>query len=250
MAGDTTRTADELTTAIRSLVERALESRTRDEIAARGRELATTIADTASAAAERASVAAGEAWRDSAPQRREAAKSARKMSRQALAWGRSTWKRRVGPTVRDAWDGRAASLAAAGIAVPTSRQLAKEARKRFRIQQREERRWRTFFLGVVIGAIGGAVVALLTAPRPGREVRDELAQRAREAATNAGEWAPLFQRSPGEELRTETAAAIEETKAPQLERSHRSRGNGSPAPDLGSPAPELEDSPQEPGEPT
>lgn len=243
MAGDPSRTADELTTAIRSLVERALESRTRDEIAARGRELATTIAGTASAAAERASVAAGEAWRDSAPQRKEAAKSARKMSRQALAWGSSTWKRRVGPAVRDAWDGRAASLAAAGIAVPTSRQLAKEARKRFRLQQREDRRWRTFFLGVVIGAIGGAVVALLTAPRPGREVRGELAQRAREAASNAGEWAPLFQRSSGEELATETGSEPGEAVAPPMQRSRRSHGNGSPAPDLEAPA-------QEPGEPS
>ena len=242
MAGDPSRTADELTTAIRSLVERALESRTRDEIAARGRELATTIADTASAAAERASVAAGEAWRDSAPQRKEAAKSARKMSRQALAWGRSNWKRRFGPAVRDAWDGRAAALAAAGIAVPTSRQLAKEAKKRLRLQRREERRWRTFFFGMLIGAIGGAVVALLTAPRPGREVRDELAQRARDAASNAGEWAPLFQRAPGEEIRMETGEAAE-TVAPPMERTRRSRGNGSPAP-------ELEASPPEPGEPT
>lgn len=242
MAGEPSKTADELTTAIRSVVDRALESQTREQIAIRGRELASTIADTASAAAERASIAAGEAWRDSAPQRKEAAKSARKMSGKALAWGRSTWKRRVGPAVRDAWDGRAAALAAAGIAVPTSRQLAKEAQKRLRLQRREERRWRTFFLGVVVGAIAGAVVALLTAPRPGREVRDELAQRARDAATNAGEWAPLFQRSPGEEIRTEPTAETAEMVAPPVERTRRSHGNGSPTP-------EMDASPQEPGEP-
>src|SRR4029077_18607627 len=78
--------------------------------------------------------------------------------------------------------------------VPASRELMDQARIRLGIRQREERRWRFFFLGLVIGAIGGAIAALLTAPGPGREVRDELASRAREAAANAGEWVPIFQR--------------------------------------------------------
>ena len=241
MARDPSKATDELTTAIRSLVERALGTRTREQIAARGRELATAIAGTAGTAAERASVMAGEAWRDSAPQRKEAARSARRMSRQALAWGRGAWKRRVGPAVRDAWDGRAAALAAAGIAVPTSRELAKQAQKRLKLQRREERRWRTFFLGVIIGAIGGAVVALLTAPRPGREVRDELAQRAREAATTAGEWAPLFQRAPEAD---QPAAVHEAAEAatPPVERNGRTVGNGFPTGEIGAIS-------QDPGEP-
>jgi hypothetical protein len=244
MAGESSKTVDELTTAIRSLVERTLDARTRDQVAARGRELATAIAGTAGEAAERASVMAGEAWRESAPQRKEAAKSARKMSRQALAWGRETWKRRLGPTVRDTWDSRAAALAAAGIAVPTSREIAKQAKKRLQFQRHEERRWRTFFLGVVLGAIGGAVVALLTAPRPGREMRDELAQRAREAASNAGEWAPLFQRTgdvPLDEAAGSTGSSTTEP-AKTVEPSRRAHGNGAPAA-------ELDASPQEPGEP-
>lgn len=241
MARDPSKATDELTTAIRSVVERALESKTREQIAARGRDLATVIAGTAGTAAERASVLAGEAWRDSAPQRKEAAKSARQMSRQAVAWGRGTWKRRVGPAVRDAWDGRAAALAAAGIAVPTSRELAKQAQKRLKLQRHEERRWRTFFLGVVLGAIAGAVVALLTAPRPGREVRDELAQRARGAATTAGEWAPLFQRTSEAD---EPAAALETAEAvtPQVEHKRRTGGNGSPTSDIGAIS-------EDPGEP-
>ncbi len=69
-----------------------------------------------------------------------------------------------------------------------------EARIRLGIQRREERHWRTFFLGVVLGAVAGAAVAILTAPRSGRETRDRLATAARDAAEGAGEWAPLFQR--------------------------------------------------------
>jgi gas vesicle protein len=82
------------------------------------------------------------------------------------------------------------------------------------MQRREEHRWRSFLLGLVIGAIAGAIAALLTAPRAGREMRDELAARARVAATTAREaattareaagsatdWVPLFQRSPDEAL--------------------------------------------------
>jgi hypothetical protein len=241
MAGEPSRTADELATAIRSLVERALESQTRDQITSRGRELASAIAGTAGAAAGRASVMAGDAWRESAPQRKEAATSARKMSRQALKWGRATWKRQVGPTVRNAWDGRAAALAAAGIAVPTSKEIAKQAQKRLRLQRREERRWRTFFLGVIIGAIAGAVVALLTAPRPGREVRDELAQRAREAASNAGVWAPLFQRTESiDDLPERRNGALEPAATPV--EGGTDKGNGAPR-SSASPFPD------EPGEP-
>ena len=58
-------------------------------------------------------------------------------------------------------------------------------------------------MGLLIGAAAGALVAILTTPKPGREMRDELAGRARDAADKAREaagasdWAPLFQRPEG-----------------------------------------------------
>jgi YtxH-like protein len=194
MASQPSKTADELTTAIRSLVDKALESQTREQIAARGREVAAALAETAGTAAERASEIANEVWRDSAPQRRDAMKSADRMRKDAFKWSRKAWLKQLQPALRNAWSRRAAAIGAASLAVPASRELVDQARIRLGIRQREERRWRFFFLGLVIGAIGGAIAALLTAPRPGREVRDELASRAREAATSAGDWVPIFQR--------------------------------------------------------
>ena len=213
MASQPSKTADELTTAIRSLVDKALESQTREQIAARSREVAAAIAETAGTAAERATEIANDMWRDSAPQRRDAVKSADRIRRDAYKWGRKAWIKQLQPALRNAWSRRAAAIGAAGLAVPASRELVDQARIRLGIRQREERRWRFFFLGLVIGAIGGAITALLTAPRPGREVRDELASRAREAANNAGEWVPIFQREAIEgsamsQSRPRTTAAI------------------------------------------
>jgi hypothetical protein len=194
MASQPSKTADELTTAIRSLVDKALESQTREQIAARGREVAAAIAETAGTAAERASDIASDVWRESAPQRRDAMRTAERMRRDAFKLGRRAWLKQVQPAVRNAWSRRAAAIGAAGLAVPASRELVDQARIRMGLRQREEHRWRIFFIGLVLGAIGGAIAALLTAPRPGREVRDELAARARDAANNAGEWVPIFQR--------------------------------------------------------
>jgi YtxH-like protein len=194
MASQPSKTADELTTAIRSLVDKALESQTREQIAARGREVAAAIAETAGTAAERASEIANDVWRDSAPQRRDAMKSAERMRKDAFKWSRKAWLKQLQPALRHAWSRRAAAIGAASLAVPASRELVDQARIRLGIRQREERRWRFFFLGLVIGAVGGAIAALLTAPRPGREVRDELASRARDAANNASDWVPIFQR--------------------------------------------------------
>jgi gas vesicle protein len=71
---------------------------------------------------------------------------------------------------------------------------------------------------MLIGLAAGAIVAMLTAPKPGREMRDELAikardaaEKAREAAGNA-EWVPLFQRAEANGEGTE--AAIEPADAP------------------------------------
>lgn len=209
MASQPSKTADELTTAIRSLVDKALESKTREQIAARSREVAAAIAETAGTAAEHASEIANDMWRDSAPQRRDAMKSADRMRRDAYKWGRKAWLKQLQPALRNAWSRRAAAIGAAGLAVPASRELVDQARIRLGIRQREERRWRFFFLGLLIGAVGGAIAALLTAPRPGREVRDELATRAREAANNAGEWVPIFQREGTESLPIERARPVE-----------------------------------------
>ena len=229
MASQPSKTADELTTAIRSLVDKALESQAREQIAARGREVAAAIAETAGTAAERASEIANDVWHDSAPQRREAMKSAERMRRDVFKWSRKAWLKQLQPALRNAWSRRAAAIGAAGLAVPASRELVDQARIRLGIRQREERRWRFFFLGLVIGAAGGAIAALLTAPRPGREVRDELASRAREAATNAGEWVPIFQREGIETTisRSGSSAASEaiatDETAPGVDRPPRAR---------------------------
>jgi gas vesicle protein len=254
MAKEPSRTADELTAAIRSLIDKALDAKTREEVAARGRELAASIAETAGTAAERASVAANDAWRDSAPQRKEAVKQARRMSRDALKWSRRQWINQLQPTLRKTWDKRVVTgLGAAGIAVPASKEIAAQTR-RLGITRREEHGWRMFFLGALLGAIAGVIVALLTAPRAGREMRDELATRAREAANSAGDWVPLFQRdailegaasraeSPPDrasELQSSEASALDEEQTSPT-RSHRSKGNGA-EPRADAPAPEVAD---------
>ena len=260
MASQPSKTADELTTAIRSLVDKALESQTREQIAARGREVAAAIAETAGTAAERASEIANDVWRESAPQRREAVKEAVRMHRDAFKWGRKAWLKQLQPALRNAWSRRAAAIGAAGLAVPASRELVDQARIRLGLRQREEHRWRIFFLGLVLGAIGGAIAALLTAPRPGREVRDELASRARDAATNAGEWVPIFQREAiatppinhSRNLETSSPASASETpsgaerparprkRAAESEEMTPSTSKGNGADALSAPAPEID----------
>src|SRR5439155_24371781 len=107
MASQPSKTADELTSAIRSLVDKALESQTREQIAARGREVAAAIAETAGTAAGRASDMASDMWRESAPQRRDAIKNAERMQRDALKWGRRAWLKQLQPALRNAWSRRA-----------------------------------------------------------------------------------------------------------------------------------------------
>jgi gas vesicle protein len=192
--------ADEVPTRVRSIVERVLETDVTDQIAKRGQELAKAVGQ----ATETVSQRAEEAWKESAPQRREAEKAARRASRDAARWGRRTWQRDIRPNLRDMWSRRATALAAAGAAVPASRELVDDAAVRLGIRQRrEQRHWTAFFLGLLIGAAAGALIAILTTPKPGREMRDELAGKAREAADKAREaagatdWVPLFQRPDG-----------------------------------------------------
>jgi hypothetical protein len=211
MAGVPVKTADEVTAAIRSAIDRALESDVRRRIAERGQELAGVVADATSTAAERA----GEAWRDMEPMRRDATKSMERASRDAARWSRRAWRKEVRPALKDAWRTRGASIgAAAGAAVPAGQALAVEAAQRLGLRRRERRHWRAFFIGLIVGAVGGALAALLLTPKPGRQVRQELAskgqeiaERGREAADTLAararetEWRPLFQRPDAESER-------------------------------------------------
>ena len=114
------------------------------------------------------------------------------------------------PVLRRLWNRRTAAIGSAGAAVPVARELIDDAAVRLGIRKRrEERHWGAFFAGMLVGAIAGAVAAVLTAPRAGSEIRDDLAVtargaatrakevagRAREAAATAGEWVPIFQRA-------------------------------------------------------
>lgn len=189
--------ADEVSTTVRSMVEKVLEADVKDQIAQRGRELAAAVGDATDAVSTRAS----EAWRDSAPTRREAEKAVRRAGRQAAGWSRRTWQRELRPSLSQLWSRRAAAMGAAGAAIPAGRELVEDAAARLGIRKRrEERHWTAFFFGMLLGLAAGAIVALLTAPKPGREMRDELALKARDAAEKArdaavnAEWVPLFER--------------------------------------------------------
>jgi gas vesicle protein len=209
--------ANDAATRVRSIAEKVLEADVTDQIAQRGRELSAAIGEATDAVTARAT----DAWRDSASTRQDAEKMLRRTGEDAARWGRKTWRKELEPTVRRLWSQRALAMGAAGAAIPAGRELVEDAAVRMGIKKRqEERHWATFFLGILIGAAVGAIVAMLTTPKPGREMRDELAvsardaavrargaaekatERAKEAAGGAGDWVPLFQREPGEEPMT------------------------------------------------
>jgi gas vesicle protein len=211
--------ADEVPTRVRSIVEKVLEAEVTDTIAKRGRELAAAVGQATEAVAERAE----EAWKESAPQRRDAEKAARKASRDAMRWGRRTWEKELRPNLRDLWSRRSAAVAAAGAAIPVGKGIVDDAAVRLGVRKRnEQRHWTAFFLGLLIGAAAGALIAMLTTPKPGREMRDELAERARDAAEKAREaagatdWVPLFQRPEDSNggAQTEVTTAQVETELP------------------------------------
>ena len=111
------------------------------------------------------------------------------------------------------------AIGAAGAAIPATQAVIDDTAVRLGIKQ-ERRHWGAFFLGVLIGAAAGAIVALLTAPKRGSEMRDELGTRAEELATKAkDEWVPIFQREtngagdtiPGEATVAEATASVEES---------------------------------------
>jgi hypothetical protein len=201
--------ADQVTTNAKAVVERLFDPKVQDTVTKRARALVAALGDAAEMTSERA--ASG--WREAEPIRRDAARAAR----EALRRGSRTWQKDLLPGLSRLWDKRTVALGAAGAAVPVARELIDDAAVRMGIKERrEERHWGSFFIGLLLGAAGGLIAAILTAPKAGREMRDELAvtakdaatrarevasvgakevaARAREAAEVAGEWVPIFQR--------------------------------------------------------
>jgi gas vesicle protein len=146
------------------------------------------IADAIAQAAEEAAERAEKAWKESKPVRREAAKTIERQGREVGKWWRHTWRNDIRPGLRRAWNRRTVALASAGAAVPA---VLEDAAAELGIRPRHERHWGAFVAGLIIGAITGAAIAILTAPKPGAEVRDEIASRARDVAESAGEWIPV-----------------------------------------------------------
>jgi gas vesicle protein len=185
-------TADDIADNIKSLIDRVVDAKFTQEMAQRGQDIAGAIAVRSAEVGD----LAGEAWRDTGPARRDAAKRISRASNDAAKWSDQTWRKSLRPALRDLWKQRAVALGAAGAAVPASREIVDTAAVRLGLKQREERHWGAFFLGLLLGAAAGAIAALLTTPKRGSEMRQELATRADEIAAKAKEteWVPMFQR--------------------------------------------------------
>lgn len=186
MATAPSRTADEISHGVRALVDRVIEADVTDQVARTSREVAAALADATSVAADRA----GDAWKDSAPARRDAAKALRSARHDTAKWWEQAWRKEIRPGARELWKRRSLAIGAAGAAIPASRELVDDAAVRLGLKRREERHWGAFFLGLIVGAAAGAIIAMLTTPKPGTEMREDLAAKARDA----GEWVPIFQR--------------------------------------------------------
>ncbi len=189
-------TADDIAETIRSLIDRVSDAKLTQEIAKRSQEMAGIAAERGADVGDRAS----EMWRDTRPLRRDAAKRASRAGAEAARWSDRTWKSSVRPMIKDLWKRRTIAIGAAGAAVPAAQELVDTAAVRLGLRERQEQRhWGAFFLGLLVGAAAGAIVALLTAPRRGEEMRRELAARADEVRTEIAarakeaEWVPIFQ---------------------------------------------------------
>jgi gas vesicle protein len=212
------KTADEIADNIKQLIDRVVDAKFTQEMAKRGQDMAGLIAERGAEVGEIAS----EAWRESKPIRRDAAKRLARATDDATKWSDQTWRKAIRPMVRDLWKRRTLALGAAGAAVPAGREIVDTAAVRLGLkQQREERHWGAFFLGLLIGAAAGAIAALLTTPKRGEEMRHELSVKAdevrQEIATRAddlaekakdAEWVPIFQREGGNGHATEAAEML------------------------------------------
>jgi gas vesicle protein len=177
------KTADDITDSVRAFM---------DELARRGQDIAELLADRGADVGSMAN----EAWRDATPARRDAAKRLTRATSDAAKWSDKTWRKSLRPVLRDAWKRRTIALGAAGAAVPAGREIVDTAAARLGLKQREERHWGAFFLGLLLGAAGGAIVAMLTTPKRGSEMRRELTAKADDIAAKAkdADWVPIFQR--------------------------------------------------------
>jgi YtxH-like protein len=203
---DGNRLADEL----EAFMDRMARKDVPDEVAQRGQALADAIAQVAEEAAQRAS----SAWRESRPVRRDMARAFERQGREVGKWSRQMWRDEIRPNLKRAWNNRTIALGAAGAAVPAGRQLIEDAVADLGRRPRQDRHWGSFFAGILIGALVGALAAILTAPKPGRETREELATKAREAADVAGEWIPVsIPSSNGNGGSTPAAAEVSEVES-------------------------------------
>jgi len=215
-------TADEIAENIKALIERVADAKFTQEMARRGQEMAGVLAERGADVGDRASTA----WRDARPLRRDAAKRLSRATDDAARWSDQTWRRAVRPALKDLWNRRTVALGAAGAAVPASRELVDTAAARLGLRRQEERHWGAFFFGLVLGAIGGAIAALLLAPKRGEEmrreltvkadeVRQEIATRADEIAAKAkdAEWVPIFQRDADDATNGQPADAVADATA-------------------------------------
>lgn len=190
------KSADEIADSVKELIDRLIDARFTQDMTKRGQEVAGVLA----ARGADVEKMAAEAWRDSRPARKDAAKRLARATDDAAKWSDRAWRRSIRPTLKELFKGRNAALGVAGAAVPAGRELVDTAAVRLGIKQREERHWGMFFLGLLIGAAAGAVVALLTAPKRGSEMRRELGERADEVRheiaekAKEAEWVPMFQR--------------------------------------------------------
>lgn len=177
------RTADEIADNIKAMIDRMVDAKITQDMAKRGQDVAELVAERGN-----------EAWRETRPMRRDVVKRLSRATADAAKWSDRTWRKSIRPFLRDAWKQRTVAAGAAGAAVPAGRELVDTAAVRLGLKREEERHWGAFFLGLLIGAAAGAVIALLTTPKRGDEMRHELGVRADELATKArDEWVPIFQ---------------------------------------------------------
>lgn len=217
-----TASAEDLSTNVKAFVDRLLDAQVADTLAQRGKEIAAAVGGATEEAVDRAN----ETWKDSAPIRADAVKAVLRASDDATRWGTKTWRRELRPFVKDLWKRRTVAIGAAGAAIPAGRGIVDTAAQRIGLKPREDHHWGSFFVGMLLGAAAGIIAALLTAPKRGSELRDELAVKAQAAAevagqkaqqavevvgekaqAVAGDWVPLFQR---DEIESATTSGAED----------------------------------------
>jgi len=219
-------TADEIVDSIRSLIDRVGDSKLTQEAARRGHGTADLLAEAGAEVGDRAS----DAWRDTESIRDDAAKLVARATSDAAKWSEHTWRKSLRPTLRDLWKRRTLAIGAAGAAVPAGREMVDSAAVRLGLREREERHWGAFFLGLVLGAAAGAIIALLTTPKRGSEMRQEIGARADEMATRAkdAEWVPIF-REDDEPTNGRPATAADAADATDAKRPVRRASTGTSA---------------------